>query len=567
MPIFSLQRASTRLLLQRWSVQRRDRSAAPAAGIHGPWCLLLLGSVLACLALPVLAAQGGQGEAPQWTDWWRAHRQDYLVPHRLVPSSEEQAEGEDGTAAKRKIPKVEEVNEFARAQLTDPMPGVRTAAAFLLARTAGAEALPQLLERLEKEDGVMQHSLLLAIGMCAEPDAIEALMDIIKDGMLGRQRLNLRGPAYATLALGLAREQGQKERVDKELGKLLRQRKVDDEVVHAELMLAALSPAPDLEELCMEQLRNRQAPVWVRRRAAASLASYPSPKAAKVLLDTFGDASDVDLVRTIALALGAMPGDEHAKALIKLYGKEGEQHVRAHLLTSLGRNAGVGTLDALIEAYEGSNTALRDFALIGLALYTRDIEAPRADDVLLKALADRSSDTRKEVVALACGLGRVEGAITQLAELLATGDTQPVRANSALALGFIGTAAAREHLLAAGANQKGSQTLPEVIGALGLIGDSRDGEQLVAWTKGLSATERRASAIPLLALHGSVEVIDGLVSFGGDQSEDGPTRAAALQALGLLYEDGPRPISGRPLRFELPALTPEWMAMLWTLSY
>jgi HEAT repeat protein len=524
---------------------------------------LLAGLALLGSALPARAQQ----EAPEWTEWWSAHRQDYLVPHRLVPSKEEQEAEAEGTVTLKKIPKVEEINEFALTQIDDPWPAVRLAAAFLLARTSGEKALPVLLARLEKDDGSQQHPLLLAIGMTTAPEAVDLLVDVIEDGMLGRQRLALRSDAFATLGLGLAREHGQREAVDAAIEKLLKRRKLGDEVQHALLTLAALSPSPALEEYCREQVRNRQAQIFVRRRAAASLASYPGEKSAKVLLDTFKDASDVDLVRSVALALGAMPGDGHAKALVKLYEREGEQHIKAHLLTSLGRNAGVGTLDALIQAFEGGNTALRDFALIGLALYTREHEAPRADQVLLAALADRSSDTRKEVVVLACGLARLPEAVTPLAELVANGATQPVRANAALALGLIGDEAAREQLLAAGGNQKGSQTLPEIVGGLGLIGDARDGETLVGWVRGLKANERRAAAIQFLALHGSLEVIDGLVQFAGDQSEDGPTRAAALQALGLLYEDGPRPISGRPLRFERNPTFPEWLASLWAMSY
>ena len=515
------------------------------------------------LGAPAAAAQ----DPPAWQQWWQGHRQDYLVPNRL-PGAEalNDPEAQDETSASRAPIIAEKAREFALEHLEDQDAGVRMSAALVIGRLGGVEGAEAILDRIPHESGVVGYVMLLALGLGATPNGIDALLDVSTDGLWKRHRLDVHADNFATVGLAFAREHGGAARLDKDFHKQLKKRKRKDEPSYSALCFMAISPTEELREFALKKLADGQAHTFVRRRAAESLGLFDDEEVAKALKKYLKRGADIELRRSVALSIGEVDAEGMEEFLVEAYEDESEQAVRANLLTSIGRIGGDAAFDLLLEESEKGNTQLRAFALLGMALMAREGTDPRAVRVLEDAVLQAKSDSERNGAVLAMGIARAEGGVPLLRDVLLEGASASARANAALALGMIGGEEARAALLEAAAKEQSAELVVRLITGLGLVGEAEDAEVLIELFGDLRGTEVRQPAVWGLALHGSERILDLLFDMAEDQSEDNPTRAAAMRGIGMMLEDGPRPLTGRLSRLSNPAARPDWLDGIWGLE-
>lgn len=524
-----------------------------------PLSLALAGGAL--LAAPALA------QDPAWQGWWGLHRQDYLIPNRL-PGAEKlnDPEAANETTASRTPAIAKKAREFALDHLEDAHDGVRMSAALVIGRVGGVAGAEAILKRLPHEDGVVGYGMLLALGLGATPVGIDALLDISTDSLWGRVKLDVHADSYATIALAMAREHGGGSRIEKPFHKQLRKRKRDDEDSYSALCFLAISPTDDLRDFALKRIDDGQANTAVRRRAAESLAVFDDEKTAKQLKKALTRGADIEFRRTAALAIGEVDSEDMAEFLVEAYDDEAEQAVRQNLLTSIGRIGGHEAFELLLKEWEKGNTQIRAFALLGLSLMAREGTDMRAARVLEQAFQEARSESERNGAMLALGIGRVREGIPVLKEVLLDGSNAQVRGNAAQALGMIGGEAARAALLEAAADDQSPQLVGMILTGLGLVGEAEDAPLMIELFKGLGNAESRVAAVWALSLHGSEEILSLLFDLAEDQSEDNPTRAAAMRGIGMMLEDGPRPLTGRLTRLHNSAEEPDWISYIWGLE-
>lgn len=520
----------------------------------------LAGSTLAGSALALQ-------DPPAWQNWWTQHRQDYLIPNRL-PGAEKlnDPEAQDETTASRAPAIAEEARVFALEHLEDAHDGVRMSAALVIGRLGGTEGAEAILERIKHESGFVEYGMVLALGLGATPAAIDALLDISEDSLWGRVRLDLHADSYATVALAMAREHGGAARIDKKFNKQLRKRKRDDEDSYSAVCALAISPTEELRDFALKKVEDEGANTAVRRRAVTSLATFDDEKVAKVLKKVLTRGKDIEFRRTAALAIGEVDSKDMEEFLVEAYADEAEQAVRQNLLTSLGRIGGHQAFELLLEEWEDGNTQVRAFAMLGMALMAREGTDARASRMLEVAYQEARSESERNGAVLAMGIGQATGGVSILREVLLEGSNNAVRGNAAMALGMIGTEEAHEALLEAAAENQSPELIGNILTGLGLIGDAEDAPLMKELFEEFGNAEARVAAVWSLALHGSEAILDLMFELAEDQLEDNPTRAAAMRGIGMMLEDGPRPLTGRLTRLHNSAEQPDWLQYIWGLE-
>lgn len=490
-----------------------------------------------------------------------------MVPNRL-PGAEKLNEptAADETVASRAPAIAEKARKFALDHLTDQHDGVRMAAALVVGRLGGVEGAEAILKRLPHESGIVGYGMLLALGLGATPVGIDALLDISTDSLWERVKLDVHADSYATIALAMAREHGGGSRITKPFHKQLRKRKRDDEDSFSALCFLAISPTEELREFALKRASDGQAHTAVRRRAVESLAVFDDEAVAKSLKKILTRGADIEFRRTAALAIGEVDSKDMTEYLVEAYEDEAEQAVRQNLLTSIGRIGGHEAFELLLEEWENGNTQIRAFALLGLSLMAREGTDLRAARVLEQAFNGARSESERNGAMLALGIGQVKDGVPELREVLLEGANARVRGNAARSLGMIGGEQARTALLEAAADNQSAELINQIMTGLGLIGNAEDAPLLKELFEGIDNAEARVGAVRSLSFHGSEPILDLLFNLAEDQSEDNPTRAAAMRGIGMMLEDGPRPLTGRLTRLHNSAEQPDWVQLIWGLE-
>src|SRR5258706_705671 len=147
-----------------------------------------------------------------WYLWWEFNKAEFLRPNRLDLLSAP-ASGDDALGALQRFADSMRLalGPALLEALHDGDPNLRAVAAVAYGRTAGAAAIPRLVEMLGDAHVDVRHGALLGLGATGAGEAAALLLSIAKDGTrdgLGRERISPTAEAHAFVALAIGRKRG-----------------------------------------------------------------------------------------------------------------------------------------------------------------------------------------------------------------------------------------------------------------------------------------------------------------------------------------------------------------------
>jgi HEAT repeat protein len=505
------------------------------------------------------AAPGGGGPstggalAADWTVWWELNKLDFLVAKRPAIGGAE--EGTTTADAGRYRPRA---LALAAKGIDGDHAAVRAAAAVLGGRL-GLHP-DRLKDAFDDASGAVRHGALLGLGLSPRPDALRLLAEILKD-QTRAERISPLARYYASLGLGLARLQGAPEDLETLIGNEARSLQSTQDRLGA-LGFAQLVPSAGLRVQALAWLEDLKVSQAVRCRAAESLRAFGDAETLRALQDALGDRQ-LEVRRSAALALGHVPEPLALQALQTAADLEAEQLTRGYLLLSIGRRGGPEAGRFLREILARESGMVRPFAALALGLQARQDSDAESRTALRKLLAGARGADVTQATALALGLAIDGQAVELLTGLLEASGSEQERHFAALALGLIGGEPAKAALRRQLAREKAPFAELAAAQALGLQGDPADAPLLLATLAEAPNVELRLQYAAALGLHGSNEAIEGLLNLCEGGQLPPAAEAAALEALGVLLEDGQHYSIGRLARSINPGAMPDWQNTLW----
>lgn len=484
------------------------------------------------------------GEEDGWWLWWEFNKLRYLRPNafdaRSFPLS-----GDD-TVDARTARMREDLEPLFVEACTDRDAGVRAAAVVALGRTAGARAVPHLVERLGDGSQLVRHRALLSLGATGAAEAQSLLMRIAREGAheSGASISPVARP-LAIVALGIGRRAGFSGRADDLVLHLASQ---TDEPDRRTLGVAVgiyhtLAPRPEREASMARMAFEGGEPTEVRARALESLRSAADAEVLSGLQDVV-HGRNLAARRSAALALGGFGHDLVAPALMTAFETEVEPMARGFLLVSLGQQGGPEALEFLSDVLKDGRHMTRPWA--GLALGVLAAHDPDAAPAVAEALRARLGREKnrgaRAALWLGLGLARDAASVETLAEALATGDDPRHRMYAATALSLIGDAFARAALLDRLEVETSQLVRAALAQGLGVIGHAADVPVLDHTVRDVSDPTLRGLAITALAFHGSQAAFVALREMAVSDSTSSAARANAFDALGLMVS-APEPLA------------------------
>jgi len=497
---------------------------------------------------------------PRWSEWWFADRTALLKPTYRA------ARGSDGAtpidaAARAKA------RERLRIALKSNDPLVASEAALALGRLGDVrdiEALAAIVRDVGGRKVALERRLhrLAAIGLGLLPlgdpgqaaDARDALLDGIRSAAGHTDdfmffwancafALSLRGDAAAVPPLVVVRHEGLAETCIA----LGRERRMIHPEVHGAIAyaLACLAGEEALPEI-EEHLRGVGAPAkgnsdtsWM---ATHALTRIPGAAAKRLLRKAAKD--ERVLVRRGAMqCLGSSPDpndDETAALLVAAMKEDKDALCRQMAAVSLGRSGHASASKALLAEFESARALDRPYVALALGLCARANPDPKIEAVLVRALAEASSDEDRGSFVLACGLAGAAAARREADELLTRrrGGVGPVAPQACFALGLLGPDADDRKLLHESVAQtEDGLRRREAALALALAKDAT----VVAELRAIAASKRagdvdRATAVVSLGRVGSDADVPFVMELIDDPDTSDPLRACVVHALGWLLD-------------------------------
>jgi hypothetical protein len=225
-------------------------------------------------------------------------------------------------------------------------------------------------------------------------------------------------------------------------------------------------------------------------------------------------------------------------------------------LIALGEASGAGEyaaerdfgLESLVAAVRGASTPLRPWAALGLGLQQRlrrargHADSVAATQALLEALREARSAYSTGAFALALGLAGDAVAIEPLADRLAHTSEPGARGYVCLGLGLL---EARAHAASIAEVARTARSQPALLSnaalALGLLGDRDDVLMLAQMFATSSSSTTHAGLASALGMLGDVRALDPLLALARDETRPALVRAFAIVALGGLADGRKRP--------------------------
>jgi len=495
-----------------------------------------------------------------WLAWWEVNKLRWLEDGLRAeePASDDLTRAETNRDRLRRelAPRLERELGHAQAE-------VRAAAAFALARAAGATAVPQLCALFDDPSVGVRESAILALGTSASEPGVHALLSLLVE----EREVTPRARALAIVGLGVARMHGRGPGTDVMLAQLAEglERAGGDDVVQALALHQSLAPSAALATRVRcasghfkEKCEHEKARAGTRERALEVL-RFDADTAAVLpeLLDAV-HGRVVDERRAAASALGEVAGA--LDALLTAHELEEEPLARGLLLLSIGAQGGERARAYLVERLSKGKKNELAWAALGLGLLAGqdDDEVARA---ALRAAFDEAGQSARESLSLALGLARDREAHGRLVATLADSRADRLRMFASLALGLIDDTAGHAVLLEAIASVSCPYARSGMALALALQNEPGDTERLAR----LLASERRPESLRDLALalglRGSSATVAELARLL-DADVPVAVHAATLDALGLALDEAPRLAATRLGGASNYAAWPAWVREL-----
>lgn len=371
---------------------------------------------------------------------------------------------------------------------------VRAEAARMLAASGQTKAVPALIKALEDEVGDERPAVIEALGAIGHPDAVDALVSVLKNRPPKRDNRR-KDPAsgtqvaeYKSIAEALARIGSP---ALSPLTSLLNSEERDTRR-WASYALGLIKDARALSPLA-ERLQDARSEV--RQAAARALGDLGDPRAAQPLIKILA-GRDPETRRAAAEALGAL-GAQEAVEPLGLAAQDPNEPLQLAAIEALRRIGGLGAGSRVRQVLETARKAVREAAASALgsmsfetasaedratgAVLRGDFEAslregPAAEAALISALSSRDAGHRLKAVR-ALGTFRSERVLQPLLGALDDHD-RAVQEMAGEALSSIG-APAVSGLIGLLASEHTSVRRLAAL-ALGRIGDLGAVEALVA---------------------------------------------------------------------------------------
>lgn len=291
-----------------------------------------------------------------------------------------------------------------------------------------------------------------------------------------------------------------------------------------------------------------------RRRAKA----YKEP----LFRMLYGRGSDRNLARSAAIALGMMLGPDETEDLGRLarFVRDSRadtiaQNFGVMSLGQVGGETSVGLLKDLLRAFADEE----DRAFVYLALGLCGVRSEAARDILLAEYHRADTEVEQGVLALACGIAKVEEAVPLTVRALESPrkrDTEGLGARgrfagwAALALGFHGDGRGLPPVRKLLERNNDPFVREQAAIAVSLLLRSAAVPELMAILKDAGTLHAKAAVVVALGLlpEPTPAAVDALASVYRDDSMPNTVRALAICALGALAEPRPVPVSALLVR-------------------
>lgn len=496
------------------------------------------------------------GDAPEpsdWMVWWELNKLDWMVARPLP----KEVQGDVTTTDQRSSYRTRALVLADRGLASGDAP-VRAAAATLGGRLGIA---PDKLRACFTDAAAgVRHGALLGLGLSPRGEGARLLFEVLRD-QEAAERISPLARYYAALGLGLARVQGGPQDLDLLLGSYAKQAELPQDRLGA-LGFSQLSPTEAIRSQAIAWLNDVKLPQSVRCRAAESLRAFGDAETMRALQDALGDRQ-LEVRRSAALALGHVPETLALQALETACDLEAEQSTRGLIYLSIGRRGGAEAGRFLREALEQEGGALRPQVVLALGIQAGlDGDANSRKRLREVQSKGRGADLT-QAAALALGLAKDPEGVKPLAALLAESGSEQQRYYAALGLGLIGGSDAAAVLRTALPKERSPMAKSAMAQALALQGVASDADLLVGSLRDSSGVEARVQYAAALGMHGSLEAIAGLLELAESGKLPAAAQAGALEALGVLLEDGERYCVGDLARSTNPRAMPDWQGSLW----
>jgi len=271
---------------------------------------------------------------------------------------------------------------------------------------------------------------------------------------------------------------------------------------------------------------------------------------------------DAGVTRSVPIALGMMlkPDDEaDLKRLARfIRDSRGDGIAQNFAVMALGQVGG----EVAVELLRDLTTAFgdeEDRAFVYLALGLCAARSAPAKEALLSEYERADTDTDQSVLALACGIGKVPGAMEitiRAIEKPRSRDTTGLGARgrfagwAALGLGFHGDARGLPPVRHVLANHNDPFVQEQAAIAISLLQRSAAVPELMAILETAGTMHAKAAVVTALAVlpEPSNEAVDALVKIYRDDSMPNTVRSMAIVALGALADPRPVPLSALLVR-------------------
>jgi HEAT repeat protein len=537
------------------------------------------GGVRAGVPSPAATGSAGLGAAPTtlnltttsddgWWRWGEHAKTEFLSPNRLalasVPTTGDDAVGalRDAIGRARR-----ELAPALAAATQDPDAIQRAAACVALARTAGGDAVPDLLARLADANQDVRHAALVGLGLTGSPRAASPLLALARHGSLGGAEGESVSPyarPLAITALAVLRRSGLDEpMLDHAVDGLVREATGPDREAMqlASMLHLALTGSPALADAALALARDAKLPPATRCRAVEMLAGSQDPAAIRLLEQLLGEGR-IDLRRSAALALGRSRDPRAFLALERAYRSEAEPLTRGLELISIGRVGGDDACALLLGELRAGERGMRRWAALALGIYGRGrVDAELASAVREAARAERNATARAAYL-LASGLLGDRAALVDVRSGL-SGSADPVqRAYAATALALFADEFAAATLRAALLVEGNAGVRVAIAHALGVVGAAEDVERIQHVLDGLNEPALQALASTALAWHGTPASLDALRALAASREGSLVRRAASIEGLGVMLARGRPLLLGEFARRTNYTVLPEWLRAL-----
>jgi HEAT repeat protein len=541
-----------------------------------------------------LGGRRGGGEGfERWEFWWEHNKDPFLdLKTRLAKGTPSSGSG-GFLAGRQKLSEAMSANRPSPSEVKDNLipafiealgethPDIVDSAALAIGRSLRQEdaavALDTLKKALQHKEKTAREASTLAMGVLGNVDAVETLLDLLKDSQKGRQatgqsagvEVMVRGFAAASLGMisaDAAIDDLKKTISDPNLNQL------DTKALSILALGMMKSRHEEIVTFLLALMEDRSLNTYVRAQAPISLGRLNrqtkegSPAARQVLttkvLPLFlDDKADNDLRRSLAICIGMLASldddtaDAAIEALLGAVAKGNDDQTRHFSIMAL---AEIGTNDADPAKHEAAHQKLRDFFVreltqpkrithqpygaLGLAVYARnpkltpEVKAA-AQSKILEAFNQTSNPSYKGAMAIGVGLLDYKVGAEDLWREFEDSNDQPLKGYIAISLGLMRVNSKaekfRELITTKGLEQKYRLQLAR---ALGLMSDTQAVPTLIEYLQSAETQVETATAAQALGLIGDRSAVEPLLAILKNKSKQPQSRGFAAVALGIIAE-------------------------------